>query len=329
MIFVIYYKWQHWFPWFWAYFVFEFRNNIIGLPLSIPLLCSAIISRWKLPVMIWAISILALLPVLMYYRASNHTAILLNIAVLIIPVAIIVIVGIEIEWRGKQRNAEAERERERQVYMTQILKAQEDERSRIAQELHDDATQTLMVIASTARSLLSSKKQEIGSPLREHLEWTRDTALRLAEDMRRLSLDLRPSLLDTMGLVPALNWLVHSIASGHNINAQLVVEGENRKLRPEDDVTIFRIVQEALSNVRQHSQATSVCVRVEFMPELVKLSVQDDGVGFNLSESMASYSDKGKLGLIGMHQRARTLGGSLKIHTHDGRGCLISADLPV
>jgi len=278
---------------------------------------------------VYVIALLALLPVLIYYHPFSPTAIFLNIAFLIVPAAIITSIGIQLEWRAKQRNVTAERERERLLYMTQILRAQETERHRIAQELHDDTTQTLMVVASSARSLLSNKTLEISSAVREHLEWTRDTALRLAEDMRRLSLDLRPSILDTMGLLPALNWLVNSVTSGHNIDVQLVVSGEIRKLKPEDDITIFRVVQESLNNVRQHSGATNVCVRVKYTAGLLKLSIRDNGVGFTLPKSMTSYSYKGKLGLIGMQQRAQSLGGTLNIHSHKGKGTSISTELPI
>jgi len=327
-ILVVYYKWQDWFPWFWSYFMFEYRYNIIGIPLLIPILYSISISRWKVPAMVWSVSILVLLPVLVYYHQVTRTPILLNVLMLVIPLAIIITLGVELEWRAKQKNIAVERERERQMYMTQIFRAQEDERGRIAQELHDDVIQTLMVIASNALSLLSTKKFKIIPAVRENLEWTRVTALRLAEDMRRLSLDLRPSILDTMGLMPALNWLVSSFDSDHNIDGQLELSGKIRTFKPEADVAIFRIVQEALSNVSKHSGATTVCVRVEYLPRLLKVSIQDNGMGFNLPESLASYSREGRIGLLGMQQRARSLGGSFNVHTEIGKGTLILVQVP-
>ena len=329
VIFVLYYRWQDWFPWFWSYFVFEHEYNMIGSALLIPLLYSLIISRWRVPAMIWGVSILVLLPVLVYYHPYNRIPILINVAMLLIPIAIVVIVGVELEWRAKQKNVTIEREQERQTYMTQIFRAQEDERSRIAQELHDDAIQTLMVIASNARSLLSSRKFRIIPAVRESLEWTGDTALRLAEDLRRLSLDLRPSILDTMGLLPALNWLVSSFASDHNIDGRLEVAGEIRVLNPEADVAIFRIIQEALSNVGRHSRGTTVCVKVKYLPRLLELSIQDNGMGFTLPESMAGYSHEGKIGLLGMQQRARSLGGTFNVDTKIRKGTLILIQVAV
>jgi len=329
VIFVLYYGWQDWFPWFWSYFIIEYRYHMIGVPLVVPLFYSIIISRWRVPAIVWGVSILVLLPVLVYYHPFTRTPILLNVVMLLIPIAIVVTVGVELEWRAKQKNAALERQQERQMYMTQIFKAQEDERSRIAQELHDDAIQTLMVIASNASSLLSTKKFKIIPAVRENLEWTRDRALDLAEDMRRLSLDLRPSILDTMGLLPALNWLVTSFASDHNIDGQLEVDGKVQALKPEADVAIFRIVQEALNNVVRHSGAATVCVRVKYLPRLLELSIQDNGMGFTLPKSMASYSHEGKIGLLGMQQRARSLGGTLSVYTTIGKGTLILAQLPI
>lgn len=328
VIFVLYYMWQDWFPWLWAYFSFECRYNVIGISTTIPILYSVIISRWRVPVMVWGVSMLAVLPVLVYYHPYNRIPILINVAMLLIPIAIVVIVGVELEWRAKQKKVTIEREQERQTYMTQIFRAQEDERSRIAQELHDDTIQTLMVIASNARSLLSSRKFQLIPAVRENLEWTGDTSLRLAEDLRRLSLDLRPSILDTMGLLPALNWLVSSFGSGHNIDGQFEVDGEIRTLEPEVDVAIFRIVQEALSNVGRHSGATKVCVRVKYLLRLLKLSIKDNGTGFTLPKEIASYSHEGKIGLLGMHQRARSLGGTLTVDTKSGKGTLILVQVP-
>jgi len=279
--------------------------------------------------MVWGVSILVLLPVLVYYHPVTRTPILLNVLMLATPIAIVVAVGTELESRAKQKRIAVEREQQRQTYMTQIFRAQEDERSRIAQELHDDAIQTLMVIASNVRSLLSIKELKTMPVVKENLEWIKDTALRLGEDMRRLTLDLRPSILDTMGLLPALNWLVGRFDSNHQIDGRLEVSGNIRVLKPEVDVAIFRIIQEALNNVDRHSGASTACVRIEYLPELLKLSIQDDGIGFTLPKSVASYSREGKIGLLGMHQRARSLSSTLEVDTEIGKGTLILADIPI
>ncbi|GAG25435.1 unnamed protein product, partial [marine sediment metagenome] len=142
-------------------------------------------------------------------------------------------------------------------------------------------------------------------------------------------LDLRPSILDTLGLLPALNWLVSSLDSDHNIDGRLEVGGQIRALKPEVDVAIFRIVQEALSNVSRHSGATTVCVRVNYLPRLLKLSIQDNGIGFTLPKLIASYSHERKIGLLGMHQRARSLGGTLNVDTEIGKGTLILVQAPI
>lgn len=116
---------------------------------------------------------------------------------------------------------------------------------------------------------------------------------------------------------------------GEHVDGQLEVDGKVQALKPEADVAIFRIVQEALNNVVRHSRATTVCVRVEYLPRLLELSIQDNGMGFTLPASMVSYSREGKIGLLGMQQRARSFSGTLSVHTTIGKGTLISAQLPI
>jgi len=327
-ILVLYYVWQLWLPWFWPYFMFEYKHKLLGTIMLVPLFYSVIISRWRAPVVFWCVSILGILPVLVHYYPFNPISIIINVSMLLIPIAVIVTIGLKLELRSKQKNASEERQKDRQMYMRQIFRAQEDERRRIAQELHDDVIQTLMVIASNARSQIVTNNFKNISALRENLEWTENTSLRLAEEMRRMTLDLRPSILDTMGLVSGLNWLVDNFRSYHRIDARLEVNGEINSLKSEVDVVVFRIVQEALSNAGRHSRATLVNVIVDHTPGFIKLSIQDNGIGFTQLESMARYSYEGKIGLLGMQQRARSLGGTLNISTTVGMGTVILSQIP-
>jgi len=330
LIFILYYQWLPWFPWFRNYFIFEYKHGIFGLALSIPVLYSLIISWWKLPLIVWSISLIGILPLMFSYYTTSSWSILQNIVFLVIPAALVATVGLEINWRSKRLAIEVEREKERRMYMRQILQAQEAERSRIAQELHDDITQTLMVLASNTRSILSNKSIALNKEAQENLKWTRDTTLRLAEDIRRLSLDLRPSILDTMGLVPAINWLINTLTSNTKVDAELTVVGDLRKLKSEYDIILFRIAQEGINNIRKHSKATKANLKLEYLQSSVKLSMQDNGVGFKLPQSMANYSHRtGGLGLVGMQQRVMAHRGIFTIQTEVGKGTLISAELTI
>jgi len=111
------------------------------------------------------------------------------------------------------------------------------------------------------------------------------------------------------------------------INSKVVVSGQERKLRPEAEVTIFRIIQEALNNVRRHSRASEAVVTLDFAPESLKIMVQDNGNGFSLNETLGNLAGKGKLGLIGVQQRARLLNGTCTIRSQPGKGTSVSVEI--
>jgi signal transduction histidine kinase len=233
---------------------------------------------------------------------------------------LVIYFSIERNWRERERKALAEREAERQSYTRQVLKVQEDERRRIAQELHDDPTQTLLVIANRAQALVSDGLAADEPEKKRELEWIRDTTVAVSESLKRICLDLRPSVLDDLGLVPALTWAVEDFNRLTQIKARLELEGSPFKLSPEKEVTLFRIVQEALSNVWRHSQATRALVSVAFRPDKVTIVVQDNGKGFPVEKRTATAIANGKLGLLGMRERSQLINGSFNIQSEPGQG---------
>jgi two-component system sensor histidine kinase DegS len=145
--------------------------------------------------------------------------------------------------------------------------------------------------------------------------------------LRRLSLDLRPTVLDDLGLVPAIRWLVDGFKQETGINTRLEITGDNSQLSKKYTVNLFRIVQEALSNVRQHSGARNVEITLQFADKMLTLQIQDDGSGFVLPSTNAELTSRGKLGLIGMQQRARLLNGLISYQSEIGKGTTISAEV--
>lgn len=323
---LFYYGWDDWFPWFWRFFVFEFGHDIIGTLFLVPFLYAFVIFWWRGSLIVWSLSAVAMLPCVIYY-SGNLESFLRNGTLSFVPLAVVIIITLELRWRETQRKISAEREKERQIYMAQIFKAQENERQRIAQELHDDTTQELLVIANRAQDLVSGDHSESTIKLRERAEWIRDAVLQVSEGIRRLGLDLRPSILDNVGLVPALRWLADRLNQEGEINTRVVVDGTERKLRPEAEVTIFRIVHEALNNIRRHSKASEAVVTLTFAPESLKITVQDNGKGFSLNETIGNLAATGKLGLIGMQQRAKSLNGACDIRSQLGKGTLVSVEI--
>jgi len=308
-----------WFPWLSSFYklaVMEFVNHIVGILFLIPIIYAAIFFSWQGALIACLLALGGILPIIADMWPNDY--LITNIALLLLPFLLVSLATFELEWRRKERKIFAEREAERQVYISKILESQENERLRIAQELHDDTIQTLLVIANRAETLIPS-----GDDMREarkNAEWIRDTTLETVEGLRRIGLDLRPSMLDDLGLVPALRWLVDRMNKESGINTRILVSGEKRKLSPEAEVTIFRITQEALNNIKRHSRATEAIVNLEFTPESLKISMEDNGRGFRPPKKFDRLASRGKLGLIGIHQRIDFLGGTFKIHSKSGEG---------
>jgi len=321
-ILVIYYGWKDWFPWFWQYIIIEYRNNIVGILLLIPFIYGSLVFRWRGSLIIWLITILAILPRVVDY-ANNPANFTRNILILCAPLAIVMFITMELKWRESQRQMLADRERERKIYMLQILKAQEDERQRIAQELHDDAIQELLLIANRAQKLVSGKIPATPEA-KAQAKWIKDATLRVSEEIRRISRDLRPSILDNVGLVPAIRWLVERLNKEGTLEGKVIITGEERSLNPESEVMVFRIIQEALNNAWKHSDATEVVITVQFYSGSLKITVEDNGKGFIQDKSASNLASEGKLGILGMQQRAQYLNGDLDIKPVLGKGTTVS-----
>lgn len=211
-------------------------------------------------------------------------------------------------------------------YARQVTCAQEEERKRIARDLHDETIQRLIVISRRLESLatLLERSPEATHHLEELQRLTSDTL----KGLRSFVQDLRPSTLDHLGLVAALEGLTNDLEKRSCIETTVEVRGEVRRLAPEQEVGLFRILQEALNNARRHSQATRVTVEVTFEPNKVRMSISDNGCGFEVSERMHNLVSTGKLGLIGMYERARLLGGRLVIRSEPGRGTTVGVSVP-
>jgi two-component system sensor histidine kinase DegS len=314
---------EPWFPWLSPLYklaVMEFVNHIVGLLFLIPIIYAAICFSWQGALAACLLSLAGIMPIIANMWPTDY--LITNIALLLLPFLLVSLATFELESRRKERKIFAEREAERQVYISKILESQENERLRIAQELHDDTIQTLLVIANRAENLIPPGDGNI-KEVRRNAEWIRDATLQAVEDVRRTSLDLRPSILDDLGLVPALRWLVDRTNKESGINTRILINGTNRKLSPEAEVTIFRITQEALNNIKRHSRATEAVVTLEFTPECLKISIEDNGQGFRPPKKFDKLASRGKLGLIGIHQKIGFLGGKFKIHSKLGEGTLL------
>jgi len=213
-------------------------------------------------------------------------------------------------------------------YLQQVTMAQEEERKRIARELHDDTIQALIVLSRQLDDL-ACRASDLSQDDKLLLEGLWQQTNSIMEGLRRLSQDLRPATLDRLGLLPALEWLASDVGKLSGLNVQVETDGAERRLAPEAELVLFRIVQEALRNVWRHSQATSAQVLVEFQDGKTMITVKDNGKGFQLQSPMGDLTKSGKLGLAGMKERARLLGGSLKVESEPGKGTTVIVEAPV
>ena len=213
-------------------------------------------------------------------------------------------------------------------YLQQITRAQEEERERIARELHDDTVQYLVVLARQLDDLANSSKS-MSKEDKAYLENLRQQTNSIMDGVRRLSHDLRPATLDRLGLVAALEWLASSMEKLSGIDVKVEKSGTERRLPGEVELVMFRIAQEALSNVRRHSRANNAEVMVEFDDKKVRMTIRDNGKGFALPEKVDDLLKKGKLGLAGMQERIQLLNGSLKIESQPGKGTTVVIEAPI
>ena len=213
-------------------------------------------------------------------------------------------------------------------YVGQVTKAQEDERKRIARELHDDTAQTLIDLSRRLDNLATSH-EPLSETATERLEEFQELIDSILQGVRRFSRDLRPSVLDDLGLLPALEWLTANLVEGDGIKTELKVYGDRRRLPPEAELALFRIVQETLNNIRRHSRASKVVTVVKFDEGRVRITVDDNGQGFELPGRTGDLVAMGKLGLVGMYERAHLLDGTLMVRSEPGKGTTVTVDMPV
>jgi len=207
-----------------------------------------------------------------------------------------------------------------------VISAQEDERRRIARELHDETAQTLGAISI---ALGRAHEAAAGGPrtVVDQLSLARTMVAALIEEARRLILDLRPMILDDLGLTPAIRWLVESRLEGAGIKTQLTVEASTQRLAPAIETTLFRIVQEAANNIVRHAEASQASVEFTIRQDSIHIIVADDGIGFDVpgAEGIAD----GHLGLAGMNERVGLLGGEMSIVSVPGTGTTVTIEIPI
>jgi signal transduction histidine kinase len=209
----------------------------------------------------------------------------------------------------------------------QIITAQEEERKKISRELHDDVMQTLVGINSALANLAGEESSVAPSALGLKIARTQRLVKESLLAVRQFARDLRPSVLDDFGLVAALQAYTEGLAAKEKFRVTLTTSGD---LEPLDNIrrtVLFRVAQEALTNVARHAHASAVALRVTAIPGTVRMEVRDNGRSFPVQATLAPGKNQ-RLGLLGMRERVEMIGGTLLIKSAPGRGTLLCAEIP-
>jgi signal transduction histidine kinase len=213
-----------------------------------------------------------------------------------------------------------------------VVTAQEAERQRIARELHDGTGQSLTALG-LGLAAAAERLDNDPAAVRRQLAEMRQLNAQVLQEVHNVISDLRPSVLDNLGLIPALRGHVRAFEERTGIQSQLVVQGKSARLKPDVETTIFRIVQEALTNVARHAAARNVFVQMDFGDEGVRLSVKDDGRGFDVARASADHPSPGEdgraaWGLLGIQERASLVDGAAEFISAPDQGTTVRVYIP-
>jgi signal transduction histidine kinase len=328
-----FWPWRSWlFPenlpqWmFWLYTLhelalFEAVSRVIGILFLIPIIYASVIFTWRGALYTSALAFIGILPIIAGWSVLRNIT---NLFVLCIPFLILSILTLERQRRQKDKERSDEKIKEYSSFLSRINEATERERLNLSQDLHDEIIQDILVVNRIADSLVSSSPSEI---VKQNATEIVNISNSTIENLRRICLQLRPDILDRWGLVSASRWLVDQISKRSTIRFELCLTGEEHRLLPQIEISLFRVIQEALNNIILHSKAHNAIINIEFDKGLVVLTVKDDGQGFDFEHDINLLTKQGKMGIIGIKQRVEAVNGLLQIHSSPGEGTLLKLEL--
>lgn len=220
-----------------------------------------------------------------------------------------------------------ERARNQAAMLSMVIDAQEAERARVARDLHDQIGQALTSVLLGLRLVTDALQHDDPNliDVRRRADDVRSLVLDALTDVRQLAFDLRPTVLDDVGLAAALRRLTDDVHSRHELDIALVIDGlaDEARLAPEMETVVYRVVQEALTNVVRHADATTVRISVSATGPALRVRISDDGNGFDVADGPLR-----SLGLAGMTERAQLAGGTLRITSALGTGAVVELEVP-
>jgi two-component system, NarL family, sensor histidine kinase DegS len=272
-----------------------------------------------LPTGLWCL-LLTLPNIVLVHHGAEGIGVLAQLVFLVL-LGSMVAIRIDTERRAKLAAEDANRrlaevQASLKSFIRLALRAQEEERFRLSRELHDETVQELVVAKAALENVPGGEGQHA------RLELVDAALQRCIDGIRRFCRALRPSILDDLGLVPALEWLLSDLSDRTGIRTTLEEHGDRLRLDPGQELVIFRVAQEALHNIEHHAHASQVKVRLAYDPGPLCLEVVDDGCGFDPAQDR-----QGRLGLAGMQERASLISAAFEVLSHPGETC-VRLDLP-
>jgi signal transduction histidine kinase len=238
-------------------------------------------------------------------------------------------VGVAIEQSELYERLRKGRERYQRLAQ-HILVSREEERKRVARELHDETSQSLSGLALSLQALveMSEKYQDLDVAFKEQLKKAQSLAVQISNEVSRLIHELRPTLLDTLGLIPAIRRYAEDILHPLGIDVTVECRGSSQPLPPEYEVGLFRVAQSTVGNIAKHSEAKKVLINLDYGTGQLSMCIKDDGKGFEVSK-LTGVDAKGRgSGLFGMKERVKLMGGSCSVDSKPGQGTAVVVQVP-
>src|SRR5664280_2170265 len=267
-----------------------------------------------LPTSLWCV-VLTVPNIVLFHRGDESVGVAVQLTLLVM-LGVVVARRVDKERRAKLAAENANRrladiQASLKSYIGRALRAQEEERFRLSRELHDETVQELVVAKAALENVTGAQGQ------RDRLDVVDVALQRCIDGVRRFCRALRPSVLDDLGLVPALEWLLSDLSERSGIRTCLEEQGDRLRLDPEQELVIFRVAQEALHNIEHHAMASRVVARLAYGHGRLCLEVVDDGCGFD-----PLHVRQGSLGLAGMQERASLIGAAFEVSSRPGATCV-------
>jgi signal transduction histidine kinase len=295
-------------------------NELCLLLLLGPVVYAALTLRIKGGVIVVAAESLAMIP--HAFNFSPYPDPFFRLAAFtVVGVLMAGLIGGELNTREALEEEHSRLER----FLAQTIDAQERERLYLARELHDESAQALVDISHEIDEMMEARE---AASLQDRLEEMRGEVETVLEGTRRFIRGLRPPLLEELGLGPSLKWLAQELADEQGIEVKVDITAVEKRLQDFQELNLFRIAQEALNNVRKHSHANKVYLKLNISEDKALLRIEDNGVGFTALDRKQLISE-GKFGLVGIRERVRLAGGTVRFESSREKGTIMTVEIPV